>query len=82
VGDGRDEHGHRDLLAEDGGRRAGLRDVDEDARSYEPAPESCDVRGKRELVGGAAGVVGERRRVETLGGGLFVVENVEELQAT
>jgi hypothetical protein len=80
-GDRRHENRHGHLLSEDRRRRVDPRDVDEHARAQKPPSEGRDVVGERELVGGAAGVVGERRRVERLGGGALVVEEVEELQA-
>ena len=77
VGDGRGEHRHRDVLAEDGRRRADGADVHEHPWTEPPPVERLDVVAKRVLVAGAAGEVAEGALVERLAGELLVVADVD-----
>jgi hypothetical protein len=75
-----DQDREGDLGAEDGRRRRDLGDVDEDARPELAPLEGGDVVAERDLVAGAAGVVGERLRVERFLREPLVVPDVDRLQ--
>ena len=75
----RDEHGQRELGAENGGRGRDLADVDEHARAQLPRAKAADVGAQRVLVAGAARVVGIRPGLEPLARRLLEVGDVERL---
>jgi hypothetical protein len=75
-----DQDGERDLRTEHRRRSRDLRDVDQHAGPELAPLEGGDVVAQRDLVAGAAGVVGERARVELLLREALVVPDVDRLQ--
>src|SRR5689334_3860348 len=69
---------HRDLPAEQNGRRRDLADVDEHARTKLPAEKRLHVVTERHLVAGATREVPERPRLEQALGFELVVADVEQ----
>ena len=77
VGDGRGEHRHRDVLAEEGCRRADRADVHEHPGPEPPPVECLDVVAKRVLVARPAREVAEGALVERPSGELLVLADVD-----